>query len=85
MISSTFDTEEGRIAAAEAAGRAVAKFDIQNGHTTPRDWTKDSDPHAGAYSHLAAVGFTRYGCRAYALTFIRAYRNAFPATEDTEG
>jgi hypothetical protein len=85
MTRATFDTEDGRLAAAEAAGRAVAHFEISSGHTAPRDWTKDGDPYAGAYSHLAAVGFTRLGCRMYALPFIRAYRAAFPATEDTEG
>lgn len=83
MTQNIFETEDGRIAAAEAAGHAVAVSEIRNGHTTPRDWTKDGDPYAGAYSHLAAAGFTRLGCRMYALPFIRAYKNAFPNTEDT--
>lgn len=85
----TYETEDGRLAAAEAAGHAVAVFEIRNGHTAPRDWTKDGNPYAGAYSHLAAAGFTRLGCRAYVLPFIRAYRAAyeaaFPGTTNTEG
>lgn len=72
-----FETEDGRIAAAETAGRNVALFEIRNGHTTPRDWSKDGNPTAGAWSHLAAVGFTRLGCRAYSLPFINAYREAY--------
>jgi hypothetical protein len=80
-----FDTEEKRIAAAEAAGRAVAQLELWEGVTAPRDWTKDGEPYAGAYSYLAAAGFKRAGTRMYCLTFIRAYRNEFPGTEDTEG
>jgi len=75
---STFDTEDGRLAAAEAAGRAVAYFEIRNGHTTPREnWDRDGDHNAGAYSHLAAVGFTRLGCRTYSLPFINAYLQVY--------
>lgn len=75
------DPEDARISAAETAGRAVATHEIKAGHTAPRDWTKDGDPYAGAYSHLAAAGFSRIGARMYALTFIRAYLSQFPDTE----
>lgn len=74
---SNMETEDERIALAETAGHNVALFEIRNGHTTPRDWTVDDNPHAGAYSHLAAVGFTRLGCRAYALPFINEYLATF--------
>lgn len=85
-MANTFETEDARLAAAEAEGRAVAQFEINAGHSVPRDWTKDDDPYAGAYSHLAAAGFTRLGARMYALPFINAYRAEFPAdTEATEG
>ncbi len=76
-MANVFETEEGRIDAAEAAGRNVALFEIRNGHTVPRSWELDGEPYAGAYSHLAAVGFTRLGCRAYVLPFINAYKQAF--------
>jgi hypothetical protein len=79
-----FKTEEGRIAMAEAAGRRVAKFELKEGHNTPRSWEKDGDPYAGAYSHLAAAGFTRIGTRMYVLTFIRAYKSEFPDTGENE-
>jgi hypothetical protein len=79
-----FKTEEGRIAMAEAAGRRVARFELKEGHTEPRDWTKDDNPYAGAYSHLAAAGFTRIGTRMYVLTFIRAYRSEFPSTQEEQ-
>lgn len=85
LTDEEYDIEDGRIARAEAAGRAVAKFEISSGHSVPRDWTKDDDPHAGAYSHLVAAGFTRLGARMYALPFINAYRAEFPDTEATEG
>ena len=70
-------TEEQRLEAAITAGRNVALFEIRNGHTTPRNWDKDGEHNAGAFSHLAAVGFTRLGCRAYSQTFIDAYRATF--------
>jgi len=74
---SNFETEDGRIAAAESAGRNVALFELREGHTEPRSWEKDGQPFAGAYSHLAAVGFTRFGSRAYSSPFVRAYLQAF--------
>lgn len=77
-----FATEEARNNLAEAAGRNVALFELRNGHTTPRSWEKDGELYAGAYSHLAAVGFTRLGSRTYALPFIRAYRSEFPAAQE---
>jgi hypothetical protein len=80
-----FDTEEKRIAAAEAAGRAVAQLELWEGVTAPRDWTKDGEPYAGAYSYLAAAGFKRAGTRMYALPFINAYRAEFTRPEDPEG
>ena len=79
LTDEEYDIEEGRIAAAESAGRNVALFELRSGHTVPRDWSRDGDPYAGAYSHLAAVGFTRLGCRMYVLPFINAYRAEFPA------
>jgi len=74
-----FETEEGRLEVAQAAGREQARFELSGGHTAPRDWSKDGNPYAGAYSHLAALGFTSLGCRTYALPFIDAYRREFPA------
>lgn len=85
VTAEEFATEEGRYNMAATAGRNVALFELRNGHTVPRSWERDGDIYAGAYSHLAAVGFTRLGCRSYALPFIRAYRNTFPATTETEG
>jgi hypothetical protein len=71
------DIEDARIVAATAAGRNVALFEIRNGHTSPRNWDKDGVHNAGAFSHLAAVGFTRLGCRMYSQTFIDAYQKTF--------
>ena len=81
-MSNAFETEEGRIAAAETAGRNVALFKLKSGHTVPRSWEKDGNPYAGAYSHLAAVGFTRLGCRSYVLPFINAYIKEFPTSTE---
>jgi hypothetical protein len=75
------ETEDQRLAAAIAAGRNVALFEIRNGHTTPRNWDKDGEHNAGAYSHLAAVGFTRLGCRTYSQTFVDAYLSVFERGE----
>jgi len=77
MATFDFTTEDGRIAAAQEAGRNVAEFQIRNGHTTPQGWDKDGEHNAAAFSHLAAVGFTRFGCRSYSQTFIDAYRAVF--------
>lgn len=73
-------TEEGRLAAAQAAGRNVARHEALAGHTEPRSWEKDGDPVAGAYSHLAAAGFTRLGARMFAITFRDAYVQGFYET-----
>lgn len=73
-------TEEGRIAAAQEAGRNVARHEALAGHTEPRSWEKDGNPVAGAYSHLAAAGFTRIGARMFAITFRDAYVQGFYAT-----
>lgn len=73
-------TEDGRVAAAQAAGRNVARHEALAGHTEPRSWEKDGDPFAGVYSHLAAAGFTRIGARMFAITFRDAYVEGFYAT-----
>lgn len=70
-------TEEKRIAAAEEAGRNVAGYEFRSGYKEPNTWEKDGDPYARAYSHLAAVGFTRIGTRMYAIAFVDAYRKEF--------
>ena len=70
------DHEEMRETAQEA-GRDVARFEVKEGHTEPRNWEKDGEPYAGAYSHLAAVGFSRLGTRMYVLAFVDAYRSEF--------
>lgn len=75
------ETEDQRLEAAITAGRNVAQHELKEGHTTPRSWDKDGNPYAGAYSHLAAAGFTRLGARMYVLPFIKAYRAEFPDTE----
>lgn len=72
-------TEEGRIAAAKEAGRNVAHFEIRSGHQEPRDWDKDGVHNAGAFSHLAAVGFSRLGTRMFSQVFVDAYRQEFEA------
>ena len=72
-------TEEGRLAAAQEAGRNVAGYEIRSGHTEPRDWEKDGDLYAGVYSHLAALGFSRIGTRMYAVPFVDAYRAEYEA------
>lgn len=70
-------TEEKRIEVAEEAGRNVAAFEFKSGYMEPRSWEKDGDPFAGVYSHLAAVGFSKLGCRMYAITFRDAYVKEF--------
>lgn len=72
-----FSTEEGRIAAAKEAGRNVAQFEVKSGYTEPRDWDKDGVQNARAFSHLAAVGFTRLGTRMFSIPFVDAYREEF--------
>jgi hypothetical protein len=79
-VTYNFSTEEGRIAAAQEAGRNVARHEALAGHTEPRSWEKDGDPFAGIYSHLAAAGFTRIGSRMFAITFRDAYVQGFYAT-----
>ncbi len=79
-MSYNLSTEEGRIAAAQEAGRNVARHEALAGHTEPRSWEKDGNPVAGAYSHLAAAGFTRLGARMFAITFRDAYVQGFYAT-----
>lgn len=77
-------TEEGRIAAAQEAGRNIAAYDIRSGHTEPREWSKDDVQNARVFSHLAAVGFTRLGTRMYSQTFVDAYRAEFEAANGAE-
>ena len=72
--------EDGRVAAAQAAGRNVARHEALAGHTEPRSWEKDGNPFAGIYSHLAAAGFSRIGARMYAITFRDAYVQGFYET-----
>ena len=72
-----FSTEEDRIAAAQEAGRNVARFEIKEGNTEPRNWDKDDVHNARAFSHLAAVGFSRLGTRLYSQTFVDKYRRTF--------
>lgn len=74
-------TEESRILKAESAGREQAAYEQANGHTEPRSFEKDGDPHAGAYSHLSAAGYSKLGARMYALPFIDAYKAAFTKEE----
>lgn len=69
--------EDRRLDSAKAAGRQVALHEIGEGHATPRNWDKDGVQNAGAFSHLAAAGFTRLGCRMYSQTFIDAYRATY--------
>lgn len=75
----TFDlsTEDGRIESATLAGRNVAQSEIKSGYTEPRSWDKYEQHNAGAFSHLAAVGFSRIGARMYSQTFVDAYRAEF--------
>ena len=77
-------SEEYRVSNAQRLGREQAEYEKSNGHTVPRSWEKDGDPHAGAYSHLTAAGYTKLGSRMYALPFIDAYRAAFPAHADAQ-
>lgn len=70
-------TEEERIATAQQAGRNVAGYEVRSGHTEPRDWDKDGQHNAGAFSHLAALGFSRIGTRMYSQKFVDAYRAEF--------
>lgn len=79
-MSHDMTTEDGRVAAAQAAGRNVARHEALAGHTEPRSWEKDDNPVAGAYSYLAAAGFTRLGARMFAVTFVDAYRQGFIET-----
>ena len=72
-----FSTEEGRREIAQESGRGVARAEFEAGHTTPRNWEKDGEPYAGAYSYLAATGFSRLGCRTYSIPFVDAYREEF--------
>lgn len=76
-MSHNFETEDARIAAAKVAGRNIAAYEIRSGYTTPRDWDKDDTQNARAFSHLAAVGFSRIGTRMYSQTFVDAYRVEF--------
>jgi hypothetical protein len=78
LTDEEYDIEEARLTKAQEAGRKVAQFELKEGHKTPRSWEKDGNPYAGAYSHLAAVGFTRLGTRMYVLPFINAYKAEFP-------
>lgn len=77
---SDLTTEDGRIAAAQAAGRNVARHEALAGHTEPRNWDKDGVHNAGVFSHLAAAGFTRLGARMFSQTFVDAYRQGFIET-----
>lgn len=72
--------EDGRVAAAQAAGRNTARHDALGGYTEPRNWEKDGNPVAGTYSHLAAAGFSRIGARMFAITFRDAYVQGFYET-----
>lgn len=72
-------TEDGRIAAAQEAGRNVAGHEIRDGYKEPNNWDKDGVHNARAFSHLAAVGFSRLGARMYSQTFVDAYRQEFEA------
>ena len=71
------ETEDTRVYTAQRLGREQAAFEKVSGHTEPCSWERDGDPHAGAYSHLVAGGFTKLGARMYALPFIDAYKAAF--------
>lgn len=73
-------TEDGRIARAKDAGHNVARHEALAGHTEPRDWDKDGVHNAGAFSHLAAAGFTRLGARMFSQVFVDAYRQGFIET-----
>jgi hypothetical protein len=75
--ASSLSTEDERIAAAQRAGRKVAQFEIKEGHTEPRNWDRDGVQNATAFSHLAAVGFSRLGTRMYSIPFVDAYREEY--------
>lgn len=76
-MSHNFETEDARIAAAKVAGRNVAAHEIKSGYTTLRNWDKDGEHNARAFSHLAAVGFSRLGTRTYSQVFVDAYKVEF--------
>jgi hypothetical protein len=76
-VNHDLTTEEGRIEAAKEAGRNIAAYEIRSGYTLLRDWNKDDVQNARAFSHLAAVGFTRAGTRMFSQTFVDAYRAEF--------
>jgi hypothetical protein len=76
-MSHNFETEDARIAAAKVAGRNIAAYEIKSGFTEPRNWDKDDVQNARAFSHLAAVGFSRAGTRMYSQVFVDAYRAEF--------
>lgn len=69
--------EDGRVESAQKAGRNVAGYEVRSGHTEPRNWDEDDVQNARAFSHLAALGFSRIGTRMYSQTFVDAYRAEF--------
>lgn len=77
-------TEDNRVIFAQELGKDQAAYEQANGHTEPRSFEKVGDPHAGAYSHLVASGFTKLGSRMYALPFIDAYKAAWPVSEQEQ-
>jgi hypothetical protein len=77
MTAFDLTTEDGRIAAAQEAGRNVARHELKEGHTEPRSWDKDGVQNARAFSHLAAAGFSRLGTRMFSIAFVDAYREEF--------
>lgn len=76
-MSKKFETEDARIEAAKEAARYVAEHEVKEGYTEPRNWDKDGVQNARAFSHLAAVGFSRLGTRMYSQTFVDEYRRTF--------